>query len=270
MKLLRGFLNFILSSILLVLIVSLSLIIRTKSFVEKELIVKIVKEGLVQGINNSNLTSEEKEIITGVINDKESETIIKKAAKNFINYYKNKDYNLNNDDYNSFLNYVIKYKDEFNLLNETDYTEKELKDILNYKDTNKKLKGAFADLYEDADRDVITNSLGIYEKITSFGIKKILFLAIIAVLILITIVNLNFYKWLNIAGNNLIISGILLGLIYFLGLTAINSIIKQDEALMIIKKIDLKGFLIMAFAEIAIGFLMNIGYRYAKKGNQIT
>ena len=267
MKLLRGPFNFILGFVLLVLIIALSIAFKAKSFVEKDFLIPAFKEMLVQGINQSDLKKDETKLLTKIIEDDDFEKIMKRAVFNFKDYFTNKDYSLSKDDYELVLNYVLRYREELNALEETDYSEEKIRELLNYNDTNDMVKELFDGVYEGADRSDVNKAISIYNKVTSTGIKTILFLSIVMVLVLITIVNWSFYKWLVITGTDLILSGFLFLSIFGLLYEAKTKLIQStDESVIaVMNSVNIKGILFMAFIEITIGVLMIIGYKRTKK-----
>jgi hypothetical protein len=265
MKLLRGPLNFILGFILLILIVALSISFKAKSFVEKDFLIPAFKEMLVQGISQSDLNEDETKLVTKIIKDNDFDKILKRAVVNFKEYFTDKDYSLSKDDYELVLNYVLRYREELNTLEETNYSEEKIRELLNYNDANDMIKELFESVYEGNDRESIDKVVYIYVKATSTGIKTILFLAIVVVLVLITLVNWSFYKWLVITGIDLILSGLLFSSIFALCHEAKLKLIEANSDIMpVINSININSFILIAFIEIVIGVLMIIGYQRTK------
>ncbi len=265
MKLLRGPLNFIFGFVLLVLIVALSISFKAKSFVEKDFLIPTFKEILVQGINQSDLNEDETKLVTKIIKDNDFEKILKRAVVNFKDYYTDKDYSLLKDDYELVLNYVLRYREELNTLEETDYSEEKIRELLNYNDANDMVKELFDGIYEGADRENFSKVITMYEMATSTGIKTVLFLAIVVVLVLITLVNWSFYKWLVITGIDLILSGLLFSGIFALGHEAKLKLIEANSDITgVVNSVNINGFIVIAFIEIVVGILMIIGYQRTK------
>ena len=265
MKLLRGPLSFILGFVLLILIVALSISFKAKSFVEKDFLIPTFKEILVQSINRSELNEDETKLVTKIIKDNDFEKILKRAVVNFKDYYTDKDYSLSKDDYELVLNYVLRYREELNTLEETDYSEEKIRELLNYNDANDMVKELFDGIYEGADRENFSKVITIYEMATSTGIKTVLFLAIVVVLVLITLVNWSFYKWLVITGIDLILSGLLFSGIFALGHEAKLKLIEANSDITgVVNSVNINGFIVIAFIEIVVGILMIIGYQRTK------
>ena len=265
MKLLRGPLNFILGFVLFILIVALSMAFKAKSFVEKDFLIPAFKETLVQGISQSDLNEDETKLVTKIIKDNDFEKILKRAVVNFKDYFTDKDYSLSKDDYELVLNYVLRYREELNTLEETDYSEEKIRELLNYNDANDMVKELFDGIYEGADRESFSKVITMYEMATSTGIKTILFLAIVVVLVLINLVNWSFYKWLVITGIDLILSGLLFSGIFALGHEAKLKLIEANSDIMpVINSININSFILIAFIEIVVGILMIIGYKRTK------
>ncbi|MBR4231386.1 MAG: hypothetical protein IKR74_04460 [Bacilli bacterium] len=265
MKLLRGPLNFILGFILLILIVALSISFKAKSFVENDFLIPTFKEMLVQGISQSDLNEDETKLVTKIIKDNDFDKILKRAVVNFKEYFTNKDYSLSKDDYELALNYVLRYREELNALEETDYSEEKIRELLNYNDANDMVKELFDGIYEGADRESFSKVITMYEMVISTGIKTILFLAIVVVLVLITLVNWSFYKWLVITGVDLIISGLLFSGIFALCHEARIKLIETNSDITgVVNSININSFILIAFIEIAAGILMIIGYQRTK------
>ena len=271
MKLLRKLLNFILGFVLLLLIIAMSISFVAKRFVENDLLIPAFKEMIAQGIKQGDLNKDEQKLVTKLIEDKDFDKIIKRAVFNFKDYFTNKDYSLPKEDYELALNYILRYREEINTLEEADFSEEKIREMLNYEDANDMIKDFFEESYDGIDKKDIGIAIDIYTKATSTGIKTILFLAIVVVLVLITIVNLSFYKWLVITGVDLILSGLLFFGIFGLCYEAKTELIEingETEAA-VLNSININGLLLMSFIEITLGILMIIGYKRTKKSPNV-
>ena len=265
MKILRGFLTFIIGIVLFVFVFTLSLVCRTKTFVEKELVVPIVKETATQAIQKGEVTSEQKDLIEKMTNDKEFEKIVERLTSNYIAIQSSEEYNLSKEDYDLFINFVIKYKDEINKASDTKYTENEIRELLSYEETQKAAKEAFNTLEGNTSASEMKQVIDIYTKTTSSNTKLILFLSIVVIIMLITLINWSFTKWFKVLGIDLIISGLIFGIIFGLAKFAQSKIVADASIETMIKSINLNGFIIMAICEVLFGIASIIAYKKLKK-----
>ena len=264
----KGLITYNLGSFLLVLIISLSCMVIAKSFAEKGVLVSAAKVAIIEGIvNNSNLSESEKNAITNITKDSDSTTIIKRAFENFFDYISSDDYNLTNDDYDFLMDYIIKYKDEMNILSESDYTESQIRDLLPYDEANDLVKDSFDDMDGNMSSQDANKIVSIYKKITSVNAKKVVIISMMVIVLLITLINWDFFKWIVVMGIDLVISGIFFGSLYLLGLFLRSKASVSETLLAIIKSLNINVLLWTAILELTIGVLLIIGYKFIKKNN---
>ena len=265
MKFLKGFITFILGLLAFVLIFSLSIIIRTKSFVEKEVLTTIIKETTKEAVKNSNLRKKDKDFIDKIINDKDSSKILNRIEQNYLDYQSDSNYELSKKDYDLLIDFIIKYEDEINDLYKTNYSSEKIRNNLKYDDVNRFAKNSFNELSTSDETKDVNEVLTTYIKLTSLATKILILAGIVILLALVALVNWTPIKCLKVLGIDLIISGALIGLIFGAAQIALQSIVADQEVLDIINNINLNGFIIMAVCEFVIGIISIIVYKKLNK-----
>ena len=265
MKFIRWFLTFNLAIILLVFIISLSAIYRTKNMIEKEIAVALVKELFIKSVKEDDINDEQKALIEKIVRDKQTDVVINRAVQNYLAFNLEDNFELSKEDYDILMDYITKYLDYVNTLSDDKYTEEELRNDLNYNNANEYIKEAFNELNGETSSEDIRMVLNIYSKITSANMKTILFIAIIVFILLITLINWSFFKWMIVMGIDLVISSIFFGTIYGLGLFAKSKIVVDETMRPLVNSINLKGLIILALCEFFAGVLLITAYRVIKK-----
>jgi hypothetical protein len=265
MKFIRGFFTVILAIVLFILVFALSIVFRTKTFIEKDLVVPIVREAATKALNDGEVTKEQKDLINKITSDKDFEKIVEKVTQNYIALQSEEEYTLSKDDYDLFIDYIIKYKDEINKVSKTNYSEKEIREMFSYEETQKQAKEAFDTLEGNTSNSDMKQVINVYSKTTSSNTKLILGLGIVVIIMLITLINWSFIKWFIVLGIDLIISGLFVGSLFAVGEFIKSKVVVDPNYGAMIKSIDLSGFLIMAIGEILFGIACIIAYILLKK-----
>ena len=265
MKILEGFITFLLGLLTFILVLSLSLIIRTKSFVEKEILTTVVKETTKEAVDNSSLDKKQKEFIDNIINDKDSSKILNRIEKNYIKYQKDSNYTLSKDDYELVIGFILKHQDDVNALYKTNFTEEQIREAIKYEDVQTLAKNSFNDLTTSPEAKEANDVLNVYINLTSSATKLALVGAIIFLLALVALVNWSIIKCLKVLGIDLIICGALIGSLFTAAQIALGNIVADEEVLNIINNINLNGFIIMAVCELVIGIILVVIYKRLKK-----
>ena len=127
-------------------------------------------------------------------------------------------------------------------------------------------------MFEDFDKDSkdMSQTMNLYTKVTSNNTKLILIVSIVICILLITLVNWAFIKWLKVVGINLIIIGVIFAIMYGFGLFMQSKIMADENVLQVIRAIDIKGFLITAIVEVVVGIVMLIVYKLLNKKNDVV
>ncbi len=268
MKFLRGFTTFIIGILLFAAMFGLSLILRLETFVEKELVVSVVKEASIQEVKDNAASNEQKKLIEKMLEDEKSEEIIQKIVQNYISYKEDSNYEVSEEDYNLLMDYVVKHLDEINAVSNTKLTEGEIRKQFKYEDFKKNTKEVFTDF--DKDSKDMSQTMNLYTKVTSNNTKLILIVSIVVCILLIALVNWAFVKCLKVVGINLIIVGIIFGIMYGFGLFMQSKIMADENVLQVIRAIDIKGFLITAIVEVVVGIVMLIVYKLLNKKDAVA
>lgn len=268
MKFLKGLATFILGLLAFVLILALSIIVRTKSLVEKEILTAVVKESTKELVQTNDMNDKQKELVDKIFVDKDLSKIIIRIKDNYLDYQTSSNYKLSEDDYNLIIDFILKYTDEVNSLSKDTITKQEIKAALKYEDVNKFAKDTFHDLTTNRENKDVNEVLTVYVKLTSTMTTILIILAIIILLLLVALVHWSFIKCLKVLGIDLIISGIIIGLLYALGTALINHVNGSDDFVNVVKNIDLNGFMIVAIIEIVLGIGSIVGYKILNKKNK--
>ena len=154
MKVVRGILVFLINIVLFVLILGLSLVIRTKTFLEKELAMPLIKETISMQMEENKLPSDYKEAISKIMEDESIEKIVDRSIQNFLEYKNNDNYKLSQDDYNMVMDFILKYKDEINVAEKSKLSEEEIRKLLKYEDFDKMIKEAFENIDKGYNMDI--------------------------------------------------------------------------------------------------------------------
>ena len=270
MKVVRGILVFLINIVLFVLILGLSLVIRTKTFLEKELAMPLIKETISMQMEENKLPSDYKEAISKIMEDESIEKIVDRSIQNFLEYKNNDNYKLSQDDYNMVMDFILKYKDEINMAEKSKLSEEEIRKLLKYEDFDKMIKEAFENIDKGYNMDTFDIIINAYTTITGTMVQFVLIAAIVIFILLIMLVSWSLIKWMLVTGIDLIIVGALISAVYILG-TVAKSYVKADEMfLRLINSVSLTGFIIMGVIEIVIGIVLIVLYAILKKKTNKT
>ena len=273
MKVVRGILIFLVNLVLFGLILAFSIVLRTKSFVERDVIVPLLKEATFVELENEEITEDQKDLVETITSDNDFEKIVDRIIQNYLSFKTNKDYELSKEDYDLAMNYIIKYREQINKLSESKYTEQEIKDSLKYEDAKEYVKEALINFDEGAEKELIDFIINIYTTITSAAIKTAMIMAIVICILLIMLISWSLIKWLWITGVDLIISGSLIGILFALCTVGLSLVVKsasegsEEVVANVIGHINFTSFIIMSIVEIVIGILMIVLYNILKKNN---
>lgn len=259
MKFLKVFTAFIIGIILFILILALSLIFRVESFIEKDLVVSVVKESSISEINNNATTDSEKSFLEGLLKDKASEEVIERIVQNYISYKTNSNYDVSENDCDFLLDYILKHRAEINAASNTNYSEEDIKKAFNYEECKKTVKKIFDNI--DPGTEETNKTMALYSKITSNGTKVILIVSIVICIAFVALVNFGFVKCLKILGIDLIGVGVIFSIIYIIISNIQSSIAADKKTLEIIRGINISGFLTTSIIEIVLGIVFLIVYK---------
>ena len=266
MKALRVIGNIVIGIILFGLIFTLTFVRSTKNFLEKDLITGVVKSTIIKAIKEENgeITEKNKELLSSMLEDDESNNIIRIILDNIENYQKNKkDFKVSDSDVEKIYNYAIKYKDtiiEISSDKTKDMSDEEFKKIFSSENINKIANEMYSNMDEDLNdnADIIISS---YNWAVSDTAMIVLISSIIFFIILLFLINWSWFKWMIVPGVDLIISGILFSLLYTAGLLFNDIIVSTD---LIEGGINFNSYLIWGVSELLIGIILVIIYSVIK------
>ena len=272
MKALRVIGNILFGIILCGLIFVLTFVRSTKNFLEKDVIVGVVKEKITESIKEGGdkLSQKGEELLDDMLKDNGANDIIRIVIDNFDNYQKDKlNFKVSDADVEKIYSYANKYKStivEISGNKVKEISDEEFKKIFSSENINSLANEVFGSFDEDLG-DGIDIAIKAYSKATSNTALIALIASIIVVLLLLLLINWSLYKWMLIAGIDLIVTGAIICLIYVAGLIfndVINSIDLIKEA---IGKINLTGYIIWGSIEIVVGIILIIIYNVIKNKN---
>ena len=269
MKVLRVIGNIIIGLILFVSIFCLSFIKSTNNFLEKDLILGVVRASLEETINNeaNKIKDGREEIIDEIFSDSELNDFVDIVINNFRVYQNDKvNFTISKNDIEKISSYAKKYKTQIIQISGDkikDISETEFDEIFSSENINK-----FANkIYEKIDMSLgneIDKVIEVYDKATSNKVAWILIGLIVFLIILLILINWSLYRWMLVPGICLIISGILMSLIFFMGML-LNDIISAEKVIKeAIGYISFNSYIVVGIIELVVGIIFVVAYNLLK------
>ena len=265
MKALRIFGNIIFGIILFGLIFSLSFVKSTKNFLEKDLILGVVKTAITESINKEagKIKDESKEMFNEIFSDKKAEELVSVVFNNFNDYKKDKvNFKVSEADVNKIYDFAMKYKTQIIKISgesASELTDEKFKEIFSSENINKFASKVFDEVSGDVG-DEVDKVIDVYNKATSSKVTVILIISVVFCIIILGLINWSFYKWMLVVGIDLIITGIILAFVYGAG-TMLNDIISTSSMIKdTIGEINFTGYAILGGIEVVVGIILIIAY----------
>ena len=267
MKVLRVLANIVIGIILFVLIFSLSFVKTTESFLEKDLIVGLVKTSITETLKeNNNIDSDKEAILDEIFSDSMTKDVVQIVIDNYKLYNENrKNFSVSDSDVEIITNFALRYKNQIGKISKDarEITDAELKEILSKENINQVSSKIYEELSDDAGEE-FREIFDVYDVATSKSVTIIMIGVILFFIVLLALINWSLYKWVIVPGVCLIISGLLLSLIYFIGLF-INELIDNAEVLnKALGNINVSSYLIAGGIEILVGIILIVVYNSVK------
>ena len=275
MKVLRIIGNVLIGILLFATVFALTFVRSTKNFLEKDLILGVVKEQITETIQEESgkITNKGQELLDNMLKDNDSSDIVRMVIDNFDNYQNDKiNFKVSDADVEKIFSYALKHKGtivEISGNKIKDLSDEEFKKIFSSENINKLANEIFGSIETDLGEGIDT-AITAYSKATSKTALIILISSIVFLVILLLLINWSLYKWMLVAGIDLIVSGVFVGLIYVAGLFLNNIIDSVETIKKAIGEINLTGYLIWGIAEILIGIILIILYNIFKNKNDDT
>ena len=259
MKALKGFLNVILTIILIILLFGLSMTFVLKKVVQEEIIIDVAKEEITKNYLDSDkvkLTEEQKNIIKDTLNKKETKEILNIVIDNYLEYTLFEDYNLSKQDYDKLLSFIEKNITDINKLSEKEIGVNDIKEHFTYDEVNKLVKEGFN--YIDSEGGIELSednikAINIYAYIVSDQVRYYIISGIALVILLLMFVNWSISKWMLEVGIASIISGTFMTGIYSLLELAKEALASESDIAEYITRIDVTHAIIIGAIEILLG-----------------
>ncbi len=259
MKALKGFLNVILTMILITLIFGLSMTFVLKKVVQEEIIIDVAKEEITKSYLDSDkveLTEEQKSIIKDTLNQKETKEVLNIVIDNYLKYTLFEDYNLSKNDYEKLLSFIEKHVTDIDKLSDEEIDVNYIKEHFTYEDANKLVKEGFG--YIDSEGGIELSednikAINIYAYIVSDQVRYYIISGIALVILLLMFVNWSISKWMLEVGIASIISGTFMTGIYTLLELVKEALTSESDIAEYITRIDVTQAIIVGVIEILIG-----------------
>lgn len=268
MKALRIIGNIVIGIILFTLIFSLSFVKSTKSFFEKDLIIGLVKNGIIETLDKeaNKIDDNQKIVINEIFNDEMADDVVHIVIDNYKKYQENKkDFSISDSDLEILTTFALKHKNEIVKISndKEEITDEKVREIFSKENVNKIANEIYGNLSKDVSNEVDL-AFDIYNNVTSNEVMYITIGAIILLIVILGLINWSVYKWMITTGVCLIISGILMCLFY-LGFLFINEIINSVDWLnKILGSIDTSIYIIIGGIEFVVGIILVVIYNSFK------
>ena len=265
MKVLRIIGNILIGIILFALIFSLTFVRSTKNFLEKDVILGVIKGKITDTVKEESekLSEKSEKLIDDMLQDDDVSDIIQMVINNYDNYQQNKtNFKVSEADIEKISSYAVKYKSSIVEISGNkikDLSDEEFKKIFSSENIN----SVANEIFNSIDGDVgegIDIAIKVYDKATSNTVLIILISAIVFFITLLLLINWSLYKWMIVTGISLVISGFLISLIYVVGLVFNDTIASIDIIKKAIGEINLTGYIIWGSIEIVVGIILLVIY----------
>lgn len=265
MKVLRLLGNILIGIILFGLILSLSFVKSTKNFLEKDLILGVVKAGITETLNKEadNVKEETQEMFKEIFNDNQVGEVVSVVINNFKDYQKDStNFHISDNDIDKIYNFAMKYKTQIIKIsgeNISEITDEQFKEMFSSENVNKFANKIFSEVSGDIG-DEVDKVIDIYNEATSSKVTVILIVSIVFFIIILGLINWSFYKWMIVVGIDLILTGLILAFVYGAG-TMLNDIISAEKIIKeTIGEINFTGYAILGGIEVVVGIILIIVY----------
>ena len=265
MKALKIIGNIIIGFILFGLIFSLSIIKSTQNFIEKDLIIGLVKASITETVSKEadRIKDNQKELINEIFNDEETKDFVGLVINSFVDFQNDKtNFSISDSDVEKIYSYAMKHKSQVITLygnKISDMTDKEFKELFSSENVNRFANKIFEEISSDLGEN-LDKIISIYDKVTSSKVTVILIILIVFFIIVLGLINWSVYKWMLVPGICLIISGLILVLIYGAG-SILNDIISEQKILKeSIGGINFVNYIIVGGIEFIVGIILIVIY----------
>ena len=265
MKALRVIGNIILGILLFVFIFCLTFIIKTKNFLEKDLIHETIKVSIEEAYkDDENISNSQKELVDDMFEDSEASGIINMVLDNYREYRNNANYQVSNEDAKKLYDFVLKYKDNINELSGEDVSkmsDKEFEEFFDYNKINELAHDAFDSFDKEIGDESIDKVVDVYSYATSGPIKAILISGIIVCILLLMLINWSLIKWTLVTGICLIVSGTLMACLYVVVSILLNNVDFNEMNI----TLNISGYLVAGIIELVIGIILMVVHKLLNK-----
>ncbi len=265
MKAFKIICNILIGIILFGLIFSLTIVRSTKKFLEKDVIMTIIKEKITETVREGSgkLTDKGEQLLDDMLNDDDVSDVIHMVIDNFDSYKENKShFKVSDKDVEKIITYANKYKNsivEISGKKIRELSDEEFKKIFSSENIN----SIANEIYGSMDGNVgegINLAIKIYDIATSDTVLIILISSIAFFIILLFLINWSLYKWMIVTGVATVVSGFFISSIYLAGLFFKDLITSSHTLEKIMGGINLNGYLIWGVSELVLGITLIVIY----------
>lgn len=270
MKALRTLGNVLVGIILFALIFLLTFTRSTKNFLEKDLILGIMKGKIVDTIKEETgkITDQSQVLLDKMFEDGDASNVIRMVIDNFEGYQENKTgFKVSQKDIDTIYNYALKYKTtilEISGEKIKDVSDAEFKKLFSDENINKMANEIFKTIDKEVGKEVDT-VIKVYSKATSSKMMMTLIGLIIFSILLLMLINWSLYRWMFVTGIDLIVSGMIITFIFLAGVFLTDMIASTEALKDIVGGINLNGYIIWGASEVILGIIMLIVQNAIKK-----
>ena len=257
MKIIRGFLNFIISLILIVLIVSFTIITSLLNVIQNQIIGEFFKQIIIEELFTENTSNYE--IASNLAFTQDVNIIINSILADYINYSKNNTDGVSDNTVDLIVNFCIDHKQDLEKIENTELDINELQSLNMHNNLKHILNDFFISLNDDPSFH-ISDIAKVYGTINSNSFKIEFLVTILIFILLLALINWSPYKWMKPFGIVLIISGILVSILYGL-ISIIRNMMIQELNL----NVNIKLIIILAIVEFVSGIVLVIIHSNIRK-----
>ena len=265
MKVLRVIGNILVGIILFALLFAFMFISKTKNLLEGDLLKDTIRNTVEEISKNDNsLTESQKEVIDDMFKDSDVSGIINMILDNYKEYRNDSNYSVSYTDAKKLYDFLVKYKSYIKSDSNEDIskmTEQQFKEYFDNKKVDEFTINAFKEFDKNFDQDTLNIALDAYSFATSAFVRAILVVTIIVFILLLCLINWDFIKWMLVFGIDLIVSGTLFIILYFLAELVKDRLLKETAKI----NFNFTSFLVSGIIQVVIGIVLIVLYVVLEK-----
>ena len=263
MKVLKGLLSGIIGLLLFVLIVGLTFSYVMKSVLKKDILNGVVKDQ----VTKQYIKIEDEKVKEGIeelLGKNEVSDLAEELIDEYIKYTKDENYKVSDELVDKIVDFCVENKESISKFSKEELTEEKIRSKETYDNIKKTFDDGFKEVKKKlGDGEVVVEVYGVIVSKTS---RLIVVGIILGLIIIYSLLNWSFYKFLSPLGVSTIISGILYLGIYGLIMVFKDLILKSTELNI---NFNPKTILIAGIIELALGIIFIIIRDVIEKQNRL-